>query len=79
MIQPTFDMIPRALLVLFIIHIVVFMIDAIRIRTTYKSMNRVHYWKCESGMSTLFYIDVILCAVVCAVLAAKYILTGEII
>ncbi len=79
MIQPTFDMIPRALLVLFITHIVVFIIDAIRIRTKYKQMNRVYFWKDKSGMSTLFYIDVILCAVVCGTLAAKYILTGEII
>ena len=79
MIQPTFDMIPRALLVLFIIHIVVFMIDVIRIRTIYKHTNKVHYWRYESAMSTLFYIDITLCAVVCAVLAVKYILTGEII
>lgn len=79
MIQLTFDMIPRALFVLFIAHIVMFIIDAIRIRTTYKQMNRVYFWKYKSAMSTLFYIDVILCAVVCAVLAAKYILIGEII
>lgn len=79
MIQPTFDMIPRALFVLFIMHIVVFIIDAIRIRTTYKHMNRVYYWKSESAMGTLFYIDVILFAAVCVALAAKYILTGNIL
>ena len=79
MIQPTFDMIPRALFVLFIMHIVVFIIDAIRIMTIYEDMNRVYYWKYKSGMSTLLCIDVILCVIVCAVFAAKYILTGEII
>lgn len=79
MIQPTFDMIPRVLLVLFIMHIVVFIIDATRIRTTYKHMNRFYYWKYESSMSTLFYIDITLCAIVCAILAVRYILTGEII
>lgn len=79
MIQLTFDMIPRVLLVLFITHIVVFIIDAIRIRTTYKQMNRVYFWKYKSEMSTLLYIDVALCIIVCAVLAIKYILTGEII
>ena len=79
MIQPTFDMIPRALFVLFVTHIVVFIIDAIRIMTTYKQMNRVYFWKHESAMSTLFYIDVTLCAIMCAVLAGRYILTGEMI
>lgn len=79
MIQPTFDMIPRALLVLFIIHIIVFIIGVIKIMTTYKAMNKIYYWKHTSGISTLFYIDVALCAVVCAILAVKYILTGEII
>ena len=75
----TFDMIPRALLVLFITHIVVFITDVIFKMTTYKHVNRVYYWKHKSGMSTLFYIDVALCIVVCAILAVSYILTGEII
>lgn len=79
MIQPTCDMIPRALLVLFIIHIITFIIDVIRINTTYRYMNRVYYWMDESAISTLFYIDIMLCVVVCGVLAVKYILTGEII
>lgn len=79
MIQLTFDMIPRTLLVLFIIHIVVFIIDVIKIMTTYKSMNRVYYWKHKSEISTLFYVDTVLCALVCVILAAKYILTGEIV
>ena len=79
MIQLTFDMIPRALFVLFIIHIVVFVIDAIRIMTTYKHMNRVYYWTNKSSISTLFYIEVILCAIVCAALAGMYILTGNIL
>lgn len=77
--QPTFDIILRALFVLFIIHIVVFVIDAIRIRTTYKHMNRVYYWTHESLISTWLCIDVTLSAIVCAVLAGVYILTGEII
>lgn len=77
--QPTFNMIPRALFVLIIIHIVVFIIDAIIAMTTYKDMNRVYFWKHKSTISTLFYIDILLCAVICAVLAAKYIVTGEII
>lgn len=79
MIQPTFDMIPRVLLVLFIIHIVVFMIDTIIIRTIHKHTNIVYYWKHESAMSTLFYIDVTLCGIVCAVLALRYILMGDIL
>ena len=79
MIQLTFDMIPRALFVLFVMHAVVFIIDVIRIRTTYKHMNRVYYWKNESSISTLFYIDVTLCAIVCAALAGIYILTGNIL
>ena len=78
MIQPTFDMIPRVLLVLFIIHIVVFIIDVIVIRTIHKDTNRVYYWRNESAMSTLFYIDVTLCVIICAVLALRYILTGNI-
>lgn len=79
MIQPTFDMIPRALFVLFIVHIIMFIIDVIRIKTTYRWMNSVYYWKNKSAMNALFYIDVTLCTIICAILAAKYILTGEII
>lgn len=79
MIQPTFDMIPRTLLVLFIIHIVVFIIDEIRISIIYKHMNKIYYWKSVSTMSTLFYIDAALCILVCAVLALKYILIGNIL
>lgn len=79
MIHLTFDMIPRALFVLFITHIIMFIIDIIRIKTTYKYMNSIYYWKNKSAMNALFYIDVTLCAIICAILAAKYILTGEII
>lgn len=79
MIEPTFDMIYRALFVLFIMNIAAFIIDAIKLMTTYKNMNRPYYWKHKSAISTLFYIDIILCAGVCAILALKYILTGNVI
>jgi tryptophan-rich sensory protein len=79
MIEPTFDMIFRALFVLGIVHIALFIIDAIKLMTTYKNMNRPYYWKHESAIGVLFYIDIILCAIVCGALVIKYILTGEII
>ena len=80
MIQLTFDMIPRALLVLFIVHIVVFIIDVINENTTYKNMNRAYYWKQKSITGTfLLYMDATICAIVFGVLAAKYILTGNVL
>lgn len=79
MIEPTFDMIFRTLFVLFIVHIAVFIIDTIKRMTTYKDMNSPYYWKHISAIGTLFYIDIILCAIVCAILATKYILIGDVI
>ena len=79
MIEPTFDMIFRALFVLFIVHIAAFIIDVINLMITYKNMNRPYYWKHKSAIGTLFYIDIILCASVCAILATKYILIGDVI
>ena len=79
MIEPTFDMIFRTLFVLFIVHIAVFIIDVIKQMTTYKDMNRRYYWEHISAIGSLFYIDIILCAIVCAILAMKYILIGDVI
>ena len=79
MIEPDIDMLYRFLFVCLIIHIVVFVIDVIKRKTTYKTMKTKYYWKEVSTMSTLFIIDLLLSAFAVAVLVVKYILTGELL
>jgi hypothetical protein len=79
MIEPNIDILYRFLFVYLIIHIVVFVIDVIKRKTTYKTMNTKYYWKEVSTMSTLFIIDLLLSAFAVAVLVVKYILTGELL
>jgi hypothetical protein len=79
MIEPNIDMLYRLLFVCLIIHIVVFVIDVIKRKTTYKTMNTKYYWKEVSTMSTLFIIDLLLSAFAVVVLVVKYILTGDLL
>lgn len=79
MIEPNIDILYRLLFVLLIIHIVAFVYDLIKRKTTYKPMNTKHYWKEVSTTSTLFIIDLLLSAFVVAVFVVKYILTGELL
>jgi hypothetical protein len=79
MIEPNIDMLYRLLFVCLIIHIVVFVIDVIKRKTTHKTMNTKYYWKEVSTMSSLFIIDLLLSAFAVEVLVVKYILTGKIL
>lgn len=54
MIEPNIDMLYRLLFVYLIIHIVAFVYDLIRNKTTYKTMNKKYYWEEISTTSTLF-------------------------
>ena len=69
----------RFLFVYLIIHIVVFVIDVIKRKTTYKTMNTKYYWKEVSTMLRLFFIDLILSVAVVLVSIGNYILTGKLL
>ena len=77
MIEPNFYMLYRLLFVYLIIHIVVFVIDVIRKKTTYKTMNKTLYWLLFSPTSVFITIDYVLCAVGVILFIAKYTLIGE--
>lgn len=79
MIEPNIDMLYRLLFVYLIIHIVVFVFDVIRKKTTHKIMDTKYYWVEVSAISALLYIDLILCAVVVAAFIVEYVLTGELL
>ena len=79
MIEPTFEMIPRALYVLLVLHLICVVADFIRLRTTYNHTNRRYYWKEKSIISTLICFDILLSIITFSVLAGWYILTGEIL
>ena len=74
MIEPNIDMLYRFLFVYLIIHIVAFVFDVIRKKTTYKIMNKKYYWEVESFISTLLSVDLFLIAFVVAIYAIIYIL-----
>lgn len=79
MIEPNFDILYRSLFVLLIIHIVAFVIDVIKRKTTYKTMNTKYYWEEVSIMLRLFFIDLLLSVAVVLVSIGNYILTGELL
>lgn len=78
MIEPI-DILYRFLFVYLIIHIVVFVIDVIRKKTTYEKMNTKYYWKEVSTMLRLFFIDLLLSVAVVLVSIGNYILTGKLL
>jgi hypothetical protein len=79
MIEPTFEMIPRALYVLLVVHLICVVVDFIRLRTTYYNTNRRYYWKSISLISGLICFDILLSIIAFSILAVWYILTGEIL
>lgn len=79
MIEPNFHMLYRLLFVYLIIHIVVFVIDVIRKKTTYEKMNTKYYWEEVSTMLRLFFIDLLLSVAVVLVSIGNYILTGNLL
>lgn len=79
MIEPSFAMIPRALYVLLVMHLICVVVDFIRLRTTYRHTNRRYYWNEISLISSLICVDILLSIITLGILAARYVLTGEIL
>ena len=79
MIEPTFEMIPRALYVLLVVHLICVVVDFIRLRTKYNHTNRRFYWKEISLISGLICFDILLSIIAFSILAVWYILTGDIL
>ena len=75
MIEPNFYMLYRLLFVYLIIHVVVFVIDVIKKKTTHKTWDTTLYWSLLSPTSVFITIDYILCFVGVILLIGKYILT----